>query len=68
MSDYDRWKTTPPEPTVAGKCDYCNAELYADCDYVHDRSEGEWFCDIECYVHQRLESGDLATEVKSHDA
>jgi hypothetical protein len=68
MSDYDRWKTTPPEPTVVGKCEHCNAELYANCEYTHDRSDNEWFCDVECYVHQRLEAGDLVTETISNDA
>jgi hypothetical protein len=59
----DRHLIEPPEPDIAGKCTYCDAELYAGCDYVHDRGESEWFCDDECYVQLRREAGDLATEV-----
>jgi hypothetical protein len=68
MSDYDRWKTTPPEPDVAGYCRYCDAELYAGCEYVHDRSEQEWFCDDDCYVKKQRDNGEIVTEVISNDA
>jgi hypothetical protein len=68
MSDYDRWKTTPPEPTVVGKCDDCDAELYVHTAYVHDRNEDEWFCDVDCFISKLSNAGDLVTEVKSHDA
>jgi hypothetical protein len=68
MSDYDRWKTSPLEPTVVGECAHCGAELYANCEYTHDRNENEWFCDDECYVEAYRECGSLATEVKSNDS
>lgn len=62
MRDYDTWKTTPPEPTVIGKCTHCDGDLYAGCDYVHDRVEDEWYCDDICFLHQRREAGDLVTK------
>ena len=63
MSDYDRWKTSPPpEPEVVGKCDYCRTELYVGCDYAHDRTEDEWFCDNDCFAQHKREIGDLVTE------
>jgi hypothetical protein len=68
MSDYDRWKTTPPEPDVVETCTYCGGELYDRCDYVHDRNEDEWFCDDNCFIEHKREIGDLATEVISNDA
>ena len=68
MSDYDTWKTTPPEPDIVGKCDYCDDELYAGCDYLHDRNENEWFCGMNCYLDKRREGGDLAMEVINRDA
>jgi hypothetical protein len=61
--DYDTWKTTPPEPTIVGKCAHCDAELYSLCEYVHDYNEDEWFCDDDCFVKKLREAGDLVTEV-----
>jgi len=52
----------PPEPRIAGHCESCGADLYAYCEYVKDRSEGEWFCDDTCYVNKRRAGGDLADE------
>ena len=66
--DYDTWKTSPPEPKVVGKCHYCGAELYENCEYTHDRNEDEWYCDDYCYVNKMCEAGDLVTEVKNNDA
>lgn len=63
MRDYDTWKTTPPEPNIAGKCAGCDADLYAGCDYVKDRVDSEWYCDTDCYVERLREAGDLASEV-----
>ena len=59
----DRWLTTPPEPDVIGECDYCGGDLYANCDYLHDRNDDEWFCDDECYLDKKREDGDLGTEI-----
>jgi hypothetical protein len=56
------YKTTPPEPTISGKCTHCDGDLYAGCDYVHERSEAEWYCDDECFVQARRKAGDLVTE------
>jgi hypothetical protein len=61
--DYDTWKTTPPEPTIVSKCAYCDAELYADCDYVHHHDEDEWFCDDDCFVKKLRDGGELTTGV-----
>jgi hypothetical protein len=61
-SDLDRWLTTPPEPKVVGKCAHCDAELYANCGYVHDRNENEWYCDTDCFVAKLREADDLVTD------
>lgn len=63
MRDYDTWKTSPPEPRIVGYCDHCDAELYANCEYTHDRNESEWFCDIACFIEKLCDSGDIVTEV-----
>ena len=63
MRDYDTWKTTPPEPDIVGKCAYCDAELYAKCEYVQYRNDDEWFCDDDCFVKKLREEGELVTEV-----
>lgn len=60
--DYDTWKTTPPEPRIVGKCAHCDAELYANCEYTHDRNEDGWFCDTECFVKKLREAGDLVDD------
>jgi hypothetical protein len=50
MSDYDRWKTSPPlEPDVAGKCAKCEADLYEGCEYTYDALDGEYYCDSDCF-------------------
>jgi hypothetical protein len=68
MRDYDTWKTSPPEPKVVGRCHYCDGDLYADGDYVHDRNENEWFCDTDCFLEKLRDAGDLVTETIDNDA
>lgn len=60
--DYDTWKTTPPEPSVARECSYCQADLYVGCDYVHDRNNDEWYCDDNCFIEDLRDKGELVTE------
>jgi hypothetical protein len=67
-SALDRWLTTPPEPDVVGKCAYCDAELYAGCEYTRDRENNEWFCDTACYTNKKSEEGVITTEAINNDA
>lgn len=53
----------PPEPLIAGKCEYCHAELYADCEYVRCANTNRYYCDDNCYVEQQRGEGELTTEV-----
>lgn len=34
MSDYDRWKTTPPEPKSYCTCDWCGDDIYEGEEYL----------------------------------
>ncbi len=60
--NYDTWKTTPPEHSVIGKCACCDGDLYANCDYAHDRISEEWYCDDNCFLDHIRDNGDLVTE------
>lgn len=53
----------PPEPHIAGKCAYCDADLYDGCEYVKCVNTGRYYCDESCYVEQQRNEGELTTEV-----
>ncbi len=58
MDAYDRWKTTPPEPQhKAGKCEACDAEIYAGETVLFDRVDGGYYCDDACFMAYMLKAG-----------
>jgi hypothetical protein len=57
MSDYDRWKTTPPEPDTYCTCDYCGDSIYNGEDYIkcgNDKVHEDCF---EDYAWEELGAG-----------
>lgn len=56
MADYDRWKTTPPEPDVYCTCDFCGDDIYDGEDFVKagsDKVHEECFDD---YAWEQLDA------------
>lgn len=49
-SDYDRWKTTPPEEdeVIVCQCNSCDADIYAGQEVV--KYDGEYYCDKDCML------------------
>jgi len=55
LKGYDEWKLSTPnyyeqDDIVAGKCKYCNYELYHGDDVYYDSRDDTYFCDKQCFI------------------
>lgn len=58
MTNYDNWKTSPPEPVeiVVRQCEECGDELMAGYQ-VYKNEADEYFCDRACAIDHFKKNG-----------
>lgn len=66
MTNYDTWKTSPPERQQLTICKHCTAELYDGEDIYKDHRTGELYCDDTCFRNDMKKPDNIDDELREY--